>query len=315
MEEQSRASTGEQGRRADDPAGRVPGTDLDHGDVPHESSVPRVEDWPVIINPAFAGDCHGFFVRALSVARNAFGLPSRSNPTGVEQARAIDVGWNLPEPQPLPDLASLRTVEFRETLIGYHRDEIDDYLERAAVEADVIFSDIQKDRTPVLSGATFPALGKLRTVTFRRDLKGYHRDDVDKYLLRVVNELDSLGWKVPAPVPSLDSLGDDRPIGTSTPALEVGGDVRSVRSALHVVTPHPRRTRNTRGRKLWFVVLSVIGITLSLALFFAALVPSPGNAVRPAGGVAGVLGNRHQSLDRLVRDLNEALRNPGSRAG
>jgi cell division initiation protein len=33
-------------------------------------------------------------------------------------------------------LDSLRTVEFRETLRGYHRDDVDDYLEKAAVEAE-----------------------------------------------------------------------------------------------------------------------------------------------------------------------------------
>jgi cell division initiation protein len=33
-------------------------------------------------------------------------------------------------------LDSLRTVEFRETLKGYHRDDVDDYLEKAAVETE-----------------------------------------------------------------------------------------------------------------------------------------------------------------------------------
>jgi DivIVA domain-containing protein len=33
-------------------------------------------------------------------------------------------------------LDSLRTVEFRETLRGYHRDDVDEYLEKAAVEAE-----------------------------------------------------------------------------------------------------------------------------------------------------------------------------------
>ena len=33
-------------------------------------------------------------------------------------------------------LDSLRTVEFRETLKGYHRDDVDEYLEKAAVEAE-----------------------------------------------------------------------------------------------------------------------------------------------------------------------------------
>lgn len=33
-------------------------------------------------------------------------------------------------------LDSLRTVEFRETLKGYHRDDVDEYLEKAAIEAE-----------------------------------------------------------------------------------------------------------------------------------------------------------------------------------
>jgi DivIVA domain-containing protein len=35
-------------------------------------------------------------------------------------------------------LDSLRTVEFRETLKGYHRDDVDEYLEKAAVEAEAL---------------------------------------------------------------------------------------------------------------------------------------------------------------------------------
>ncbi len=37
---------------------------------------------------------------------------------------------------PQAALDSLRTVEFRETLKGYHRDDVDEYLEKAAVEAE-----------------------------------------------------------------------------------------------------------------------------------------------------------------------------------
>ncbi|MDA8148341.1 MAG: DivIVA domain-containing protein [Actinomycetota bacterium] len=39
---------------------------------------------------------------------------------------------------PQSALDSLRTVEFRETLKGYHRDDVDEYLEKAAVEADAL---------------------------------------------------------------------------------------------------------------------------------------------------------------------------------
>jgi len=40
--------------------------------------------------------------------------------------------------QEMPALDSLRTVEFRQTLRGYHIDDVDEYLERVAVEAEVL---------------------------------------------------------------------------------------------------------------------------------------------------------------------------------
>jgi DivIVA domain-containing protein len=49
----------------------------------------------------------------------------------------------VPDASSMPSMASsqsaldsLRTVEFRETLKGYHRDDVDEYLEKAAVEAE-----------------------------------------------------------------------------------------------------------------------------------------------------------------------------------
>lgn len=44
----------------------------------------------------------------------------------------------MPSTQPMPALESLRTVEFRQTLRGYHIDDVDEYLERVAVEADAM---------------------------------------------------------------------------------------------------------------------------------------------------------------------------------
>jgi DivIVA domain-containing protein len=40
--------------------------------------------------------------------------------------------------QPTAALESLRTVEFRQTLRGYHIDDVDEYLERVAVEAEAL---------------------------------------------------------------------------------------------------------------------------------------------------------------------------------
>jgi cell division initiation protein len=44
----------------------------------------------------------------------------------------------MPSTQPMPALESLRTVEFRQTLRGYHIDDVDEYLERVAVEAEAL---------------------------------------------------------------------------------------------------------------------------------------------------------------------------------
>jgi cell division initiation protein len=44
----------------------------------------------------------------------------------------------MPSSQPMSALESLRTVEFRQTLRGYHIDDVDEYLERVAVEAEAL---------------------------------------------------------------------------------------------------------------------------------------------------------------------------------
>jgi len=43
-----------------------------------------------------------------------------------------------PKPSQQSSLDSLRTVEFRQTLRGYHIDDVDEYLERVAVEAEAL---------------------------------------------------------------------------------------------------------------------------------------------------------------------------------
>ena len=42
------------------------------------------------------------------------------------------------KPANKPSIDSLRTVEFRTTLRGYHMDDVDEYLERVAVEAEAL---------------------------------------------------------------------------------------------------------------------------------------------------------------------------------
>jgi hypothetical protein len=63
-----------------------------------------------------------------------------------------------------------------------------------------------------------------------------------------------------------------------------------VGSILQSLRPRPRPTTNVLVRRVGTLLLSVLGIVLSLALLFAALVPSKGNAVRPIGGVVASVG-------------------------
>lgn len=65
-----------------------------------------------------------------------------ADPTATPEAEALSTG-HQPSPASMSGMASsqsaldsLRTVEFRETLKGYHRDDVDEYLEKAAVEAE-----------------------------------------------------------------------------------------------------------------------------------------------------------------------------------
>ena len=61
-------------------------------------------------------------------------------------------------------LDSLRTVEFRETLRGYHRDDVDEYLEKAAVEAEGLQEQLRQagERLRQAGRAHRPARGPAR---------------------------------------------------------------------------------------------------------------------------------------------------------
>lgn len=61
-------------------------------------------------------------------------------------------------------------------------------------------------------------------------------------------------------------------------------------SVFQLLRPQARPTARVLVRRVGIVLLSVLGIVLSLALLFAALVPSKGNAVRPIGGVVASVG-------------------------
>jgi DivIVA domain-containing protein len=100
-------------------------------------------------------------------------------------------------------LGSLRTVEFRQTLRGYHIDDVDEYLERVAREVEHLRHD--KAWRYVPPGASMPAPGDrgaiaiFATVEFRQTLRGYHIDGVDEYLERVAGEVERLGYGASEP--------------------------------------------------------------------------------------------------------------------
>ena len=61
-------------------------------------------------------------------------VPSAPEATSTGHQPSAASMADMPSSQSALD--SLRTVEFRETLKGYHRDDVDEYLEKAAVEAE-----------------------------------------------------------------------------------------------------------------------------------------------------------------------------------
>jgi len=150
-------------------------------------------------------------------------------------------------PLPLSDVTSgrtsaidaLRTVEFSQTLRGYHIDDVDEYLERVAVEAEVLRHELWRHARAydVTRGRT-PAIDALRTVEFRQSLRGYQIDDVSEYLLRVASELDGLRrndlWgygppttSMPAPPPTRSGgeAREARPIRVPGPGTEAAAAV------------------------------------------------------------------------------------------
>ena len=109
-------------------------------------------------------------------------------------------GWT--QPPFFPALSALRTVHFPEVLKGYHRGEVDEYLDLAAVEADLAIAGLAEDRPVDRYTQIPPVLNALRTVMFRQTLRGYHRNQVDEYLDCAAREVDSLFGVAPLTTPA-----------------------------------------------------------------------------------------------------------------
>jgi len=87
--------------------------------------------------------------------------------------------------------ADVRTKEFRQTLRGYHIDDVDAFLEKVAVEV----------------GAGRPVRSLCAGARFRQALRGYKIDDVDAFLRQVAAEDPTYQskWSLPPsePLPSI----------------------------------------------------------------------------------------------------------------
>ena len=112
-----------------------------------------------------------------------------------------DVGRGWTQSPLFPALSALRTVQFPDVLKGYRRDEVDEYLDRAAVEADLAIAGLAEDQPVDRPTQIPPALNGLRTVMFRETFRGYHRDQVDEYLDCAAREVDSLFGVAPLRTP------------------------------------------------------------------------------------------------------------------
>lgn len=132
------------------------------------------------------------------------------------------VGWGWTPSRALPALSQLRTIQFRRAAFrGYHRGEVDGYLLLAAGEVDAILPALVNDRPIDHPTQGFPVLWASRTVEFKQACKGYDRDDVDRYLDCVAQEVDALVGSAPAaehpppfwpaPVPATGAQDDATP--------------------------------------------------------------------------------------------------------
>src|SRR5579863_9233369 len=104
--------------------------------------------------------------------------------------------------RPIGDAISrLQRVEFRQTLRGYHIDGVHEFLNRVTAEVEHLLPG-HIPRSEWKGARSFgayrggdaegSALSSLRTIEFRQTLRGYHIDEVDRYLEELAIETDAL---------------------------------------------------------------------------------------------------------------------------
>ena len=194
----------------------------------------------------------GFWMTRVTVVR-ALGTTKVAAPADAgTRDRSVDEGvrpWDRPSPAdvagpPVIEPAAVRNQNFRVTLRGYDRQEVDVLLEKVAVG--------------VAAGRHPQAL--VRQATFRQRLMGYHRGDVDQFLDLLVTSWRPLGLLPPAPP---KPPGPPRPTGPLEPA-------RAPTSPLPAATP--TRTRNVFTQRTVQASLAVVvlGAAISAVTFIDA---------------------------------------------
>ena len=185
-------------------------------------------------------------VRALGTTKVAApadsGTGDRSMDEGVrprDRPSAADVAG-----PPVIEPAAVRNQNFRVTLKGYDRQEVDVLLEKVAVG-------VAAGRHPQ---------GLVRQATFRQRLMGYHRGDVDQFLDVLVTSWRPLGLLPPAPP---KPPGPRRPTGPLEPARPPTSTVPAATAT---------RTRNVFTQRTVQASLAVVvlGAAISAVTFIDA---------------------------------------------
>jgi DivIVA domain-containing protein len=132
------------------------------------------------------GSCTGLWVvtKTARTYRIPTALHTMRPKRAVEAATSLNRTFGCaPDPDPIcrdspctdarGALNCLRTVEFRQTLRGYHIDDVDEYLERVAVEVDTVQELLRRNGITVPAGILRPIEGHIPDTTRSNETWGY----------------------------------------------------------------------------------------------------------------------------------------------
>jgi carbonic anhydrase len=183
-------------------------------------------------------------------------------------------------------ISRLQRVEFRQTLRGYHIDDVHEFLNRVTAEVEHLLpghisrSEWKGTRSfgAYRGGDTEgSAISSLRTIEFRQTLRGYHIDEVDRYLEELAIETDAL-------------LDGRREIGLTRGSRSVRPDLSP-----SPVGHHPRPPAVSAGtvvaseltvvpRTGWAVV-TCMDTRVEIGTLFGGIGPGDAHVIRNAGGI------------------------------